>query len=297
MTKIAYISIPGNSQPRLALAIDGQLIDLSVAAPQLPRDLMALIALGKPGMDAATSAAKSSSTQTRIDQAGASWLPPVLRPGKIFCLGLNYGDHAAEGGNAKPEYPSFFMRGATSLIGHRAPLLRPIVSTKLDYEAELAVIIGKSARHLNPRNALEAVAGYSCFNDGSLRDYQRKTAQWTIGKNFDATGGFGPWFVSADELPPGASGLKIESRLNGQVMQSDNTRNMLFPVIETLCLITEAITLEPGDVIVMGTPAGVGYARKPPVWMKAGDLIEIEIEGIGTLANTVVDETRGGTQS
>ena len=297
MTKIAYISIPGDSQPRLALAIDGQLIDLSVAAPQLPRDLMALIALGKPGMDAATSAAKSSSTQTRIDQAGASWLPPVLRPGKIFCLGLNYGDHAAEGGNAKPEYPSFFMRGATSLIGHRAPLLRPIVSTKLDYEAELAVIIGKSARHLNPRNALEAVAGYSCFNDGSLRDYQRKTAQWTIGKNFDATGGFGPWFVSADELPPGASGLKIESRLNGQVMQSDNTRNMLFPVIETLCLITEAITLEPGDVIVMGTPAGVGYARKPPVWMKAGDLIEIEIEGIGTLANTVVDETRGGTQS
>lgn len=297
MTKIAYISIPGNSQPRLALAIHGQLIDLSVAAPQLPRDLMALIALGKPGMDAATSAAKSSSTQTRIDQAGASWLPPVLRPGKIFCLGLNYADHAAEGGNAKPEYPSFFMRGATSLIGHRAPLLRPIVSTKLDYEAELAVIIGKSARHLNPRNALEAVAGYSCFNDGSLRDYQRKTAQWTIGKNFDATGGFGPWFVSADELPPGASGLKIESRLNGQVMQSDNTRNMLFPVIETLCLITEAITLEPGDVIVMGTPAGVGYARKPPVWMKAGDLIEIEIEGIGTLANTVVDETRGGTQS
>ena len=297
MTKIAHIRIPGHSQPRLALAIDGQLIDLSVAAPQLPRDLMALIALGKSGMDAATSAAKSSSTQTRIDQAGASWFPPVLRPGKIFCLGLNYADHAAEGGNAKPEYPSFFMRGATSLIGHRAPLLRPIVSTKLDYEAELAVIIGKSARHLDLHNALEAVAGYSCFNDGSLRDYQRKTAQWTIGKNFDATGGFGPWFVSADELPPGASGLKIESRLNGQVMQSDNTRNMLFPVIETLCLITEAITLEPGDVIVMGTPAGVGYARKPPVWMKAGDLIEIEIEGIGTLANTVVDETRGGTQS
>ena len=297
MTKIAHIRIPGHSQPRLALAIDGQLIDLSVAAPQLPRDLMALIALGKPGMDAATSAAKSSSSQTRIDQAGASWLLPVLRPGKIFCLGLNYADHAAEGGNAKPEYPSFFMRGATSLIGHRAPLLRPIVSTKLDYEAELAVIIGKSARHLDLHNALEAVAGYSCFNDGSLRDYQRKTAQWTIGKNFDATGGFGPWFVSADELPPGASGLKIESRLNGQVMQSDNTRNMLFPVIETLCLITEAITLEPGDVIVMGTPAGVGYARKPPVWMKAGDLIEIEIEGIGTLAKTVVDETRGGTQS
>jgi acylpyruvate hydrolase len=296
MTKIAQITIAGDRQPRLALAIDGQLIDLAVAAPQLPRDLMALLALGKSGTDAGLSAAKSPAPKARIDQANVRWLPPVLRPGKIFCLGLNYADHAAEGGHAKPEYPSFFMRGATSLMGHRAPLLRPIVSTKLDYEAELAVIIGKTARHLTPDNALEAVAGYSCFNDGSLRDYQRKTAQWTIGKNFDATGGFGPWFVSADELPAGASGLKIQSRLNGQVMQSDNTRNMLFPVVETLCLITEAITLEPGDVIVMGTPAGVGYARKPPVWMKTGDLIEIEIEGIGILANTVVDETAAGKQ-
>jgi acylpyruvate hydrolase len=134
------------------------------------------------------------------------------------------------------------------------------------------------------------VAVSSCLNDGSLRDYQRKTGQWTIGKNFDATGAFGPWFVPAADLPPGAAGLKIESRLNGQVMQSDNTRNMLFPVIETLCLVTEAMTLDPGDLIVMGTPSGVGYARKPPVWMKAGDRIEIEIEGIGVLSNPVVDE-------
>ena len=182
------------------------------------------------------------------------------------------------------------MRGATSLIGHGQPLIRPRVSQKLDFEAELAVIIGRHARHLTPSDALDVVAGYACFNDGTLRDYQRRTAQWTIGKNFDGTGGFGPWFVPAADLPPGAAGLRIESRLNGKVMQRDNTKNMLFPVAETLCLITEAITLEPGDVVIMGTPAGVGYARTPAVWMQPGDRIEIEIEGIGVLSNTVVDE-------
>jgi 2-keto-4-pentenoate hydratase/2-oxohepta-3-ene-1,7-dioic acid hydratase in catechol pathway len=214
----------------------------------------------------------------------------VPEPRKIICLGLNYADHAAEGGHARPEYPSFFLRVATSLVGHGQGLVRPRVSDKLDYEAELVLVVSKRARHLTAANALDAVAGYSCFNDGSLRDYQRKTGQWTIGKNFDATGAFGPWFVPAADLPPGAAGLKIESRLNGQVMQSDNTRNMLFPVVETLCLASEAMTLEPGDLIVMGTPSGVGYARKPPVWMKAGDRIEIEIEGIGVLSNPVVDE-------
>jgi acylpyruvate hydrolase len=223
-----------------------------------------------------------------VPLAGVQLLPPVLRPGKIVCLGLNYADHAAEGGNARPQYPSFFLRVASSLIGHQAPLVCPRVSSSLDFEAELAVVIGRTARDLTQDNALEVVAGYSCFNDGTLRDYQRKTSQWTIGKNFDATGAFGPWFVPAAALPPGATGLKIESRLNGQVMQSDNTSNMLFPVAETLRLVTEAMTLEPGDVIVMGTPAGVGYARKPPVWMKPGDRIEIEIEGIGILSNPVV---------
>ena len=152
------------------------------------------------------------------------------------------------------------------------------------------MIVGKRAKHLTVANALDAVAGYSCFNDGSLRDYQRKTTQWTIGKNFDGTGAFGPVFVPASEVPAGAKGLKIESRLNGQVMQSDNTGNMIVPVAETLHLLTEVMTLEPGDVIIMGTPAGVGYARKPPVWMKAGDTIEIDIEGIGVLSNPIVDE-------
>ena len=280
----------GDPLPRLGIAQTNLLIDLSVAAPSLPRDMMDFMALGAPALQAAADAARTAPDAARLTLDDVQWLPPVLRPGKIICLGLNYAAHAAEGGNAAPEYPSFFMRGATSLIGHEAALIRPKVSGNLDFEAELAVVIGRRSRHLLESNALEAVAGYSCFNDGTLRDYQRRTAQWTIGKNFDGTGAFGPWLVPASALPPGAAGLKIESRLNGQVMQSDNTGHMMVPVAQTLCLLTEVLTLEPGDVVIMGTPAGVGYARKPPVWMKTGDRIEIEIEGIGTLANTVANE-------
>ena len=149
---------------------------------------------------------------------------------------------------------------------------------EFDFEAELVAVVGRRAHHVAKADALSYIAGYSCFNDGSVRDYQRKTSQWTIGKNFDKTGGFGPYFVTADELPPGAAGLTIESRLNGEVMQHANTSSMLVPVAETVELLTECLTLEPGDLLVMGTPAGVGHARKPPVWMKDGDTIEIEIE-------------------
>ncbi len=215
-------------------------------------------------------------------------LPSVPRPGKIICLGVNYVDHAKEGGNTVADYPALFMRGATSLLAHGAPLQVPAISAKLDYEAELAVVIGRPARHVGEAQALSHVFGYACFNDATLRDYQRKTTQWTIGKNFDATGGFGPELVSADALPPGCVGLHIESRLNGRVMQSANTSDMVFGVARTIALLSECLTLEAGDVVVMGTPAGVGYARTPPVWMKAGDVIEIEIEGIGTLRNPVV---------
>jgi 2-keto-4-pentenoate hydratase/2-oxohepta-3-ene-1,7-dioic acid hydratase in catechol pathway len=215
---------------------------------------------------------------------------PIAQPPKIICMGLNYADHAKEGGNARPEYPSFFMRGAPSMTPHNAPIIRPKASTKLDYEAELAVVIGKRARHLTQDNALSCVFGYSCFNDGSLRDYQRKTAQWTIGKNFDATGGFGPWIVTPEDLPEGAAGLRVQSRLNGQVMQDGNTKDFLWNVKESLVIISECMTLEPGDVIITGTPAGVGYARTPPVWMAPGDVCEIDIEGVGVLRNTIADE-------
>jgi len=182
------------------------------------------------------------------------------------------------------------MRCQSSLLPHGHPIVRPLVSETLDYEAEMVVVIGKRAKHLDVSNATSCIAGYSCCNDGSIREFQGKTTQWDMGKNFDGTGAFGPWMVSADELPPGGKGLKIQARLNGQVMQSDNTGNMIFPVAEIIVYVTQGMTLEPGDIIMTGTPSGVGFARKPSVWMKNGDVCEIDIEGIGVLSNPIADE-------
>ena len=216
-------------------------------------------------------------------------LPVVPRPGKIICIGLNYRDHAIEGGNPIPDYPAVFMRGTTSLVAHGAPILRPPVSEKLDYEAELAVVIGRAATRVAAARALDHVAGYACFNDGSVRDYQRKSTQWTMGKNFDRTGGFGPELVTADELPAGARGLRITSRVNGETMQDGNTADMIFDVPTLIEILSAVMTLEPGDVIATGTPAGVGYARKPPLFLKPGDVCEVTIDGIGTLRNPIKD--------
>lgn len=243
------------------------------------------------GVDLHAAADKAlASNAPRLKLADVDRLPAVSRPGKILCIGLNYFSHAKEAGLEKPAYPMVFMRGASSLVAHGKPAIRPRVSEFFDFEAELAVVIGKSIRHASVSNALDCVFGYSCFNDMSLRDYQRKTSQYTMGKNFDATGAFGPCVVTAGDLPPGASGLRIEGRLNGVVMQSSNTSDMIWGVADTIVLITECMTLEPGDVIIMGTPGGVGAARKPPVWMKHGDVFEVEIEGIGVLSNPVQDE-------
>lgn len=258
---------------RLGAMVPGTLqglIEACVQAPELPQALAARAA-----------------SQPVLPPGDLTLLPVLPRPGKIICLGVNYHDHAKEGGNTVADYPALFLRGATSLLAHGAPLRVPPVSGKLDFEAELALVIGKPARRVSEHDALAHVFGYACFNDATLRDYQRKTTQWTIGKNFDATGGFGPCLVTADELPPGCTGLHIESRLNGQVMQSATTSDMVFGVARTIALLSEALTLETGDVVVMGTPAGVGYARTPPVWMQAGDTIEIEIEGVGLLSNPV----------
>ena len=284
MPKFARIAGKAGQGARWVMSQGNELIAVDAAVPAGADDVSAFLALSSGG------AKDAASKGERLDPAQVQWLTPIARPGKVICLGLNYAAHAAEGGNAAPEYPAFFMRGTTSLIAHRAPLVRPRVSQNLDFEAELAVVIGKRSRHLTEANALQAVAGYSCFNDGTLRDYQRRSTQWTIGKNFDDTGPFGPWLVPAADLPPGAAGLKIESRLNGQVMQSDNTSNMITSTVRALVLLSEAVTLEPGDVIAMGTPSGVGYARKPPVWMKPGDTIEIEIEGVGLLSNPIAEE-------
>ena len=225
-----------------------------------------------------------------VDVAAVEVLPPLGQPGKIICVGLNYRDHAGESGMQVPDYPVLFARFASSLVPHGAPMVRPPESDRLDYEGELVAVIGKRGRRIGKTDALDHVAGYSIFNDGSIRDYQLRTTQWTMGKNFDGTGAFGPVFVTADALPPGARGLKIETRLNGRTMQSASTDDLIFDVATLVSLISVGITLEAGDIIVTGTPSGVGAARKPPVFMKAGDVCEVEIEKVGTLRNTVADE-------
>ncbi len=218
--------------------------------------------------------------------ADVDLLSPVPAPGKVICIGLNYRAHAEEGGFAVPDYPTLFLRVTTSLVGPGRPIILPDCSEQLDYEAELGVVIGRTAMNVR-ENPLDYVAGYCCFNDGSIRDYQRRTSQWTSGKNFDQTGAFGADLVTPDELPAGASGLRITSRLNGQTMQDSNTADLIFDVPTLIATISETMTLEPGDVIATGTPSGVGHARKPPVWMRKGDEIEIDIEGIGKATNIV----------
>ena len=193
-----------------------------------------------------------------IDAEQIEYLPPVPSLGKIVCFGLNYREHAAESGFKEPTYPALFGRFATSLVGHKGAIIRPNVSDQLDYEGELVAVIGKPGRNIPVERALEHVAGYSVFNDGSIRDYQFKSAQWMIGKNFDATGGFGPAFVSADEVPAGGKGLRLQTRLNGEVLQNAKTEDMIFDVATQISLLSDAFVLLPGDVIVTGTPSGVG---------------------------------------
>lgn len=223
--------------------------------------------------------------------ASVRYLPPIARPPKIVCVGLNYRDHREEAGarNA-PNFPDFFPRVSTSLVAHQGVIERPACSTALDFEGELAVIVGQRAKAVPASRALDVVAGYSVFNDATLRDYQRRTSQWTLGKNFDASGGFGPDFVTPDELPRSVkTGLRIETRLNGQTMQSATTADLIFDVPTLIEMLSEVITLEPGDVLVTGTPGGVGFARTPPVFMADGDVVEVEIEGVGCLRNFVKD--------
>ncbi|GGX78245.1 5-oxopent-3-ene-1,2,5-tricarboxylate decarboxylase [Massilia dura] len=285
-----FVSYSNNHEARLAVVDGDSIIDLNRLVPDVPFDARKALQSGIDLLAAARRAIELAGPADRLALAGATLAPVVPEPGKTVCLGLNYYDHAAESGRDKPVYPWFFLRSTTSLLAHGEAAERPRVSEKLDYEAELAVVIGKRGRHVSKEDALDYVFGYAAFNDISVRDYQKRTPQWTIGKNFDRTGAFGPVLVSADELPPGGAGLRIQSRLNGQVMQDANTKDMIWDVAETIALLSECVTLEPGDVIAMGTPAGVGQSRVPPVWMKDGDTIEVEIEGVGLLVNTIRDE-------
>ncbi|HAN05634.1 MAG TPA: fumarylacetoacetate hydrolase [Elusimicrobia bacterium] len=255
--------------------------------PGYPGGLSALIREGAQGL---TRAAAQLRKGAAVNLDIIDYLPPVDHPGKILCLGVNYRAHGQEAGIAAPPRPTVFVRFPSSLVGHSAALVRPKVSVQFDYEGELAVVVGKGGRHIPVEKALEHVAGYTILNDGSIRDYQLETPQWTIGKNFDSSGAMGPFFVTADELPPGGAGLRLETRLNGEVQQNASTADMVHDVAHTIAFLSQAMTLSPGDVIATGTPPGVGMARKPPLYMKAGDVCEVAVEGLGVLRNTVNDE-------
>jgi 2-keto-4-pentenoate hydratase/2-oxohepta-3-ene-1,7-dioic acid hydratase in catechol pathway len=282
----------GNSV-HLGVVEGDSVIDLQAVDDNVPADLGEVLRRSKGDLKPLAELAKKAPASARRPLAGLTYALPVARPGKIICLGLNYLDHVKEGPQRDniPKFQSIFFRMLTSLTPHMQPLMRPVKSIQLDYEGEMVVVIGKRAKHLTLDNAADCIAGYACGMEGSVREYQRHTTQWGMGKNFDRTGSVGPWMVTADELPRGGKGRKIETRLNGKVMQSSNTDNFMFPVAESLVYLTEGMTLEAGDILFTGTPSGVGHARKPePIWMKADDTVEVEVEGVGILRNPIEDE-------
>ncbi len=262
-------------------------VNITALNAEIGSDLTALIS--NPALADSVSDQISEADTVPVDSITPAL--PVAAPGTIICMGLNYTDHIKEGGYDIPEYPALFMRGKNSIMAAGQPMVRPACSEQLDYEAELMLIVGRGGRHISEDDALDHVFGYTVFNDGSVRDYQRKTHQWTPGKNFDNTGAIGPFTVTTDDLPDGASGLKIESRVGDEILQSSNTANMIWDVRKVIATISEYTTLEPGDLIASGTPPGVGHAKKPnPRWLKPGETVEIEIEGIGICASPIIDE-------
>jgi 2-keto-4-pentenoate hydratase/2-oxohepta-3-ene-1,7-dioic acid hydratase in catechol pathway len=273
----------------IAMETRGELLGLRSDHPDYPGSLDDLV-----GNDEALRVAASAISQygRPLSIGEFTYLAPLRRPMKILCVGLNYADHSRESGFEPPTYPTVFARFATSLVGHAAPIQKPAISEQLDWEGELAVVIGKPGREISMGDALSHVGGYSIFNDATVRDFQFKTTQWTIGKNFDATGGFGPVLVTPDELPPGCRDARLTTLINGRIVQDASTSDMIFDVATLIHLLSAAMTLERGDLIITGTPAGVGVSRKPPEFMQHGETCEVVIEGIGTLTNPIVAADR-----
>ena len=280
MKLTSFVSPAGKAT--YGLIHDDMITDLGAARPLLPglKDFLGGEEFAAGGFDA---------TGPVHPLASVACLPVIPNPGKIICVGLNYKDHIAETGRADSAYPSLFLRTATSQTAHNAPMIKPRVSERFDYEGELAIIIGRPGRHISQKNALEHIAGYACYNDGSVRDWQRHTHQFTPGKNFDGTGAFGPYMVTPDEIGPRETSFLV-TRLNGEVVQKASLDLMVFSIEEQIAYISTYTTLETGDVIVTGTPGGVGDRRSPPLYMFAGDTVEVEITGVGLLRNTIVDE-------
>jgi acylpyruvate hydrolase len=305
-------------QSRTGAQLDGQIVDLNhayhamlshtgdddelaVADVRIPTDMIGLLRGGDISLRAAQQAVAFVRGQFAVNgemlslqgivhaMDGVSLLPPVLRPGKVVCLGLNYRDHAAESGMAVPEYPVLFHKVASSLIGHNQPIIVPRISNKVDYEVELAIIIGKRGKYIAENEAYSYIAGYTVANDVSARDLQFRTSQWTTGKMLDTFCPLGPALVTRDEVPD-PQALAIRTILNGQVMQDGTTADMIFRVPFIIKYISEIVTLEPGDVILTGTPAGIGSARSPQVFMNPGDTVTVEVGSVGTLTNPVAAE-------
>lgn len=281
-----FMSYIENNVEGIAVEVDGTFKGMLANNSNYPGNLLSLIETGGSALNDAYETLKNAA---EVSISNVDLLPPVSNPEKVICVGLNYVDHSKESGFETPDYPTLFGRFNSSLIGHGAPILRPEESIQLDYEGELAAIIGKKAYRVSEDEALDYVAGYSVFNDGSIRDYQHKAPQWTPGKNFDDTGAFGPHFVTADVLPKGCLGLQLTTRLNGMVVQETKIDDMVFSVASLVSIISQFMTLNPGDVIVTGTPGGIGLARTPPLFMKDGDVCEVEIESIGILNNPIKD--------
>ena len=261
---------------------DGGVVDLGAQLGAKYPDLKSLFA--GPGLAEAQAAAKDARADARLEEI--TLLPVIPNPGKIFCIGHNYEEHRRETERDPTAHPSVFLRLPKSQVGHGQPMLCPRESTQLDYEGEIAIVIGKPGRRIHEAEAWAHVAGYACYNDGSVRDWQRHTGQFTPGKNFAATGAFGPWLVPAGEIPPGER-LTLATRLNGQVMQEATTEMMIFPIPRLIAYCSTFLPLATGDVIVTGTPGGVGARRTPPVYMKPGDVVEVEVSRIGVLRNTI----------
>ncbi|PZQ00596.1 MAG: 5-carboxymethyl-2-hydroxymuconate isomerase [Variovorax paradoxus] len=279
------ISYQTNGQDSYGAVVGDRVVDLRAVFGTRAPDLKALIAAGL--VDEARAALASAKATLPLSEV--KLLPVVPNPGKIFCIGLNYGEHVRETGKQVTDKPVIFLRVADSQLAHGEDIVRPRVSERLDYEGEIAIVIGQGGRHIAEADAWQHIAGYSCYNDGSVRDWQLHTSQWAPGKNFWRTGGFGPWLVTADEIAPDQQ-MTLVTRLNGQEMQRATTDMMIHSIPRQIAYISAFIPLEPGDVIVTGTPGGVGNKRTPPVFMRPGDVVEIEVDAIGVLRNGIRDE-------
>jgi len=283
--KLASFLIDG--RPTWGLVEDDTVLDIgAVLGDRLP-DLRAVIAA-----DRWAEVRKATSSASRHPIATLTWLPVIANPDKILCVGLNYESHRRETGRAEVENPTIFARFANSQLGHGANIIRPHVSRQLDYEGELAVIIGRGGRYISREDAMAHVAGYACYNDGTLRDWQRHTHQFTPGKNFPDTGAFGPWMVSADEIDD-LDALHLTTRVNGEIVQEAGLDQMIFDVPRLIQYCSAFTRLEPGDVIATGTPGGVGFKREPQLFLKPGDTVEVAITRIGVLINGIADEPSG----